>query len=1073
MDLKTKKFIKRPKVDVSSGKLTFYTLMWEKYDDEEEEEEENKKYNKRNIIIRTYGLTQNGSSVCLEIKGFQPYFMLRLPDFFRKNHIQDLVSQIKEKIYRKYEVHYKVVRMKKLYYYDGNKKYKFLKILFDSESARYTALKALVPRTSENISPSEIKIQKTIPIWIYYKKYEFLVYETRQDSIIRFLHISGVKPCGIISVDIKKLESSFISTTCQITKRVHWKNIIKSDEEWIPPFRVSSFDIECTRGCGDNKFPQACDPLDEIIQIGTTTRFVGDKYCKIRHIVTTKKSESIPDIIHPDGTIEKAIVESVSCEKNLLLRWRKHIQRIDTDIFIGYNINTFDWKYICDRSKLLGCYQKTFQIGRLKNTESKMIIKKLSSSALGNNVMIYPNINGRLQIDLLPEIRKGHKLTSYKLDNVSDKILNLRKNDLPPNKIFSRYKRGTPEDIRVIAEYCIQDCILVNDLFDKLCILINCIEMSNVCIIPIDLLFTRGQGIKSFSKITEKCLQNNTAFPTLVNLEHGNSSTIGYEGAIVLKPIAGFYDTPIVVLDYASLYPSSIIEYNISFETILKDNKNFRNIKQSRYNEVSYNIYSGKGKDKKKVGVKNCIFVEHLVEKINEGVNIDMIPNLNGKGIIPSLLQDLLKERSKAKKQMKETKDSFKKSVFNGKQLALKITANSVYGYLGAKFSELRFIDLASCTTSVGRDKIYFAKNEVEKNFKECEVVYGDTDSVFIKISNCKELKGKNRNECIQEGIKIGYKMEHIFDTILRKPQKLEYEKIFFPFLIFSKKRYTGKKYETTHTKHKLISMGLVTKRRDNAPIVKKIYNGILDILFNSTLDKAIKIRNSKLYYQSEAKNLLDGNVDIKLLVVSKTLKTGYVDPTKITHKVLAERIKERDPGNAPKSNDRIPFVFIDPTELKCSLCNKKVSINDCKCRRCMKLYCSSHINRHSKHCVHKCRMCWLTDDSVRICQGECKGCYCSKHRSIHKCQKITTKILQGDLAETPSFIIANNLKINYRYYLDNQIRKPVEQIFELLEENNVLNHIITKDNNKRNKVRDITDFFKPKKDKKKVSKYF
>ena len=677
--------------------------------------------------------------------------------------------------------------------------------------------------------------------------------------------------------------------------------------------------------------------------------------------------------------------------------------------------------------------------------------------------MFYPDTNGRLQIDLLPEIRKGHKLNSYKLDNVSHKILNLRKNDLPPDKIFSRYKRGTPEDIRIIAEYCIQDCILVNDLFDKLCILINCIEMSNVCIVPIDVLFTRGQGIKSFSKITEKCLKNNTAFPTLVNIEHVDNP-IGYEGAIVLHPIPGFYDKPIVVLDYASLYPSSIIEYNISYETLLKNNNDYRNLENSRYNKVSYNIYSGKGKDKKQIDIRKCIFVEHFKDDLKEGDDINMVPNLNGKGIIPSLLQDLLQARSKAKKQMKATKDSFKKSVFNGKQLALKITANSVYGYLGAKFSELRFLDLASCTTSVGRDKIYFAKSEVEKNFEDCKVVYGDTDSVFIDVSERKELKGKDRITSIQEAIKIGFQMEKIFDNILRKPQKLEYEKVFCPFLIFSKKRYTGLKYEFDYKKNKMISMGLVTKRRDNAPILKKIYNGILDILFDPVKDLTSKIKDASIYYRNEVLNLLEGNVDIKSLVVSKTLKTGYIDPTKITHKVLAERIRERDPGNAPTSNDRIPYVFIDPSELKCSVCNKKVSVDNCKCRRCMKLYCSHHINKHSDICEYKCRICWTTGDSKRNiieCGGECKGCYCLKHRSTHKCQKITNKILQGDLVETPSFITKNNIKVNYRYYLDKQIRIPIEQIFNLLDEKNILKDIIRKNDNNRNKVRNITDFFK------------
>ncbi len=74
---------------------------------------------------------------------------------------------------------------------------------------------------------------------------------------------------------------------------------------------------------------------------------------------------------------------------------------------------------------------------------------------MGDNKNSYPDMNGRIQIDLLPVIRTGHRLSSYKLDNVAKNILGLRKNDLPPDQIFSRFHSGSAEDIKVIAEYCI------------------------------------------------------------------------------------------------------------------------------------------------------------------------------------------------------------------------------------------------------------------------------------------------------------------------------------------------------------------------------------------------------------------------------------------------------------------------------------------------------------------------------------------------------------------------------------------------------------------------------------------
>lgn len=1051
-------------------KLEFQALSWEKEDvvsdsesdGEDETEFKKKKYKQRKLVIRTYGLTKDGISVCLEITDFKPYFLLKIPIGWNLSMIKSLELRIKNIIkYRKKDVFFKIIKMKKLYYFDNYKDHNFLKMEFVSDSARWGVMKELIPIDRLRISPDIIKIQKTIDMKVKGKIVKLDVYESRMDTIIRFIHLSKIKPSNIISVDSKHLKKTKTKTKCQITRSVNWKNVIPVDEEWIAPFRIASYDIECTSK--DGSFPQASRKEDKIIQIGTTTRIYGKKNCMIQHIITLKDCDNIPDIKHKNN-IEFVIVECAKTEKELLIRWSKFICSLDPDVMIGYNIFGFDWKYIYDRANLLNCQNKVSVLGRLYKKECKLKSQNLSSSAMGYNTLNYPLMNGRLQIDLLPVIRNGHNLTSYKLDNVAKHFLGLRKNDLPPSQIFSRYKSGKPNDIKVIAEYCLKDCLLVNDLFDKLDIFVNSVGMSNVCLVPISLLFTRGQGIKVFSKIAETCLKRNTAFPTLVSLDHSNNDTVGYEGAIVLDPLPGFYDDPIAVLDYGSLYPSTIIEHNISYETYLteKDMKCLEKFEKRRYNKIEYNIYSGNGKDKKRVGIKTCIYAEPLLERPKDENDKKMMPNLKGKGIIPSLLQDLLSARKAAKKQMKNTTDPFKKAVYNGKQLALKVTANSVYGYTGAKFSDLRFMDLAASTTAGGRQKIYTARDLAIKAYPGTVVVYGDTDSIFVNMSNIPELKGLKGKELLKNTIKIGQKMADKITSQLRKPQVLEYEKTFWPFMIITKKRYAGNKYEFNPKKYKFTSMGLVTKRRDNAPILKKIYKGVLDIMFGKD-ESSIAVKKAVKMYQGSVSDLLQGNVELKDLVVSKTLKVGYKNPTAITHKVLVEKMRDRDPGNTPSSNERIPYIFIDSSELKCFICNKKVNVNKCKCKKCMNLYCFSHLQRHTNKCVLRCRICWCKDESVRCC-SLCGGGFCSKHRIGHKCSNINVKALQGDLVETPTYIKNNNIKVDYRYYLDHQIRKPVSQIFELIKETkgiDPLKKIIIKDNNRINKVRSITDFFK------------
>jgi len=1055
--------------------LVFQALSWEKEDQEIEDDDEDgedddfnnsedefenefkeKKFKEKNLIIRTYGLTKEGVSVCLEITGFQPYFLLKLPPNWSRNKIKTLQSRILSMVgYQKKYISFEIVQMKKLYFFDNYKDHSFLKISFKTDSSRWETIKALIPEETENISPHDVKIQETIPININGTKVKLHVYESTMDTIIRFIHVRGIKPSGILKVNKQKLKKTFTRTTCQITISTNWDNVCSLEEDWVAPFRTSSFDIECTSK--DGSFPQAERNEDKIIQIGTTTRIYGEKYCRIRHIVTLKNSNDIPDVKHEDNHDELVVVACVKTEKELLIKWVEHIVLLDSDIVIGYNIFGFDWKYIYDRAKKLNCEKNISKLGRLVGRECKLKSQNLSSSAMGHNQLHYPILNGRVQIDLLHVIRNEHNLSSYKLDNVAKHFLGLRKNDLPPTQIFTKYNTGSPEDIKIIAEYCIQDCLLVNDLFDKLYIFENSLGMSNVCLIPMSLLFTRGQGIKVFSKIAEKCLQRNTAFPTLVKLKNNGDKNVGYEGAIVLEAIPGFYDVPIATLDYGSLYPSVIIEHNISYETYMLDDdvKNeSKNLDNCRYNSIYIREYGG-------MFNKTCVYAEPLLEKPKDEYDKKMMPNLKGKGIIPSLLQDLLSARKVAKKLMESAKDSFLKAVYNGRQLALKITANSVYGYTGATFSDLRFIDLAASTTAGGREKIYIAKDLAEKEYPGAVVIYGDTDSVFVNLSNCEKLKGLKGKELLAGSIKLGEEMANYITTQLREPQVLEYEKTFWPYMIISKKRYAGNKYEFSPDKYIFTSMGLVTKRRDNAPILKKIYKGILDIMFGQE-ESNIAVKKAVKFYRENVTDLLKGNVDINDLVVTKTLKTGYKNPTQITHKVLAEKITERDPGNAPSSNERIPYVFVDSKEIKCHICKKKVNIDKCKCKVCMYLYCSTHLHRHKDTCIPKCRMCW-TNKKVNCC-GVCGGGYCTKHKIEHKCSNINEKALQGDLAETPSYIESNNIKPDYRYYLDHQIVNPVSQIFELIKETkgvDPLKNIIIKDNNKKNGIRNITDFFK------------
>jgi len=257
----------------------------------------------------------------------------------------------------------------------------------------------------------------------------------------------------------------------------------------------------------------------------------------------------------------------------------------------------------------------------------------------------------------------------------------------------------------------------------------------------------------------------------------------------------------------------------------------------------------------------------------------------------------------------KEKYNLFQQSILDGLQLAYKITANSLYGQVGAPTSPIYFKELASSTTATGRKLLKMARDVTETNFPGARCVYGDTDSVFIAFDQYweKQLGLKLEGvEALKKSIELCKKAGKMVTALLKKPHDLEYEKTFFPFIQLARKRYVGNLYEDDPHHFKQKSMGIVLKRRDNAMICKDIYGGIVDIILNK-----MDILEAERFFTSSVRDLLLGRVDLSKLIITKALRADYKNPESIAHKMLADRMAERDPGNKPQSNDRIPYIFI------------------------------------------------------------------------------------------------------------------------------------------------------------------
>ena len=813
--------------------------------------------------------------------------------------------------------------------------------------------------------------------------------------------------------------------------------------------------FEITRAL-DNVFPNLKG--DEVTFIGTTLMRYGDEEPYMNHCIVCNSCSDLPQV-------KNSVIESYNTEREVLLAWTSLIQKEDPDIIIGYNIFGFDYQFMYQRAKELDCVNSFLQLSRNKRevcikkdwrTGKESLEENTLFIASGQHDLKFVNMTGRLQVDLYNYLRRDYQLIKYKLDYVAGYFIGdavkkiehidgrtkiysnnltglenssfinfeeeahsvdnykdgkkfevkgvdpdtgtfwvdsietpdmnkkvrwgLAKDDVTPQDIFRMTNEG-PNERSVIAKYCIQDCNLVHHLMNKIDVITDYVEMSCLCSVPMDFLVMRGQGIKLTSYIAKKCREKNTLMPVIDKVDGDD----GYEGAIVLDPKCDLYlEDPVACVDYSSLYPSSMISENISHDSKVwtkeYDNKHnliaetgekdengiyiYDNLETYKYVDITYDTYKWRRKnnnpkaamEKVKVGYKTCRFAQFPDGKL---------------GVMPSILEELLQARKATRKLIPKQTDDFMKNVLDKRQLSIKVTANSMYGQTGAKTSSFYEKDCAASTTATGRKLLTYARRVIEEAYAnrvvttthygnvktDAEYVYGDTDSVFFKF-NLKELDGTPivGQKALEITIELAIQAGEIATMFLKSPHDLEYEKTFLPFCLLSKKRYVGMLYENDPHKCKRKSMGIVLKRRDNAPIVKDVYGGIIDILMK---DK--NIEKAAGFLETCLQNIVDEKYAMEKLVITKSLRSGYKNPKQIAHKVLADRIGKRDPGSKPSVGDRVAYIYIDNPD---------------------------------------------------------------------------KKALQGNKIETPEYIKENKVKINYSFYITNQLMKPLQQVFALVLEN-------------------------------------
>lgn len=896
------------------------------------------------------------------------------------------------------------------------------------------------------------------------------LYEANIDPLLRFMHRTGIRSTGWVEFDESLCEQALMSSKSDFDLFVSdWKTLRSiPDRDDMAPFRISSVDIECYSESG--QFPDSLKPSDVCFQIAVTTKCKGEY---IDRRVFGVKTE-------------------FSTEREMLEAFVSHLQNLNPDVITGWNIFGFDLEYIYNRMILSGCTD--FVLGRLDDENVELTVKNLSSNALGNNTLKMVKMTGRYVFDMYQEIKREHKFESYSLNNVSKILLGDQKLDMPVREIFSRFASG--KGLEEVAEYCMKDTELPHAISEKLSLFQNLVEMAKACWVPLNFLSERGQQIKVFSQLAFTARELGFMIPTI---RTRNEESSGYQGATVLEAQTGAYYEPITALDFASLYPSIMCAHNLCYSTLVMD---------KQYMDIP--------------GVTYERFGPHVFALEKDGVRV---PSL-----LPIILERLKVYRKESKKMM-ETCEPELYNVYNGKQLAYKISMNSVYGFTGAVTKGiLPCMPIAETVTMRGRQMIEQSKAYVEANFPGAKVRYGDsvmpetpvlvrdhtglvtvqkieniarlwveypgflkegsekeqseiegveawthlgwkkirrvvrhkcqkkiwrvctsegssvdvtedhsllsqnlehvkpvelkigdlllaktnpehvksvhvlheswdgyvydieteagtfqagvgnlivknTDSIMVQF----DVEGRTGQDAIEYSWKLGERASKEISALFRSPNKLELEKVYCPYFLYSKKRYAAKMWTEKVSPEglrevkfdKIDVKGLQVVRRDSCKFVRDTCKKLLETVLES------QDPSGAVTLAREAKDtLMSGRVNTEELVLTKSLAADY--KVKMPHVEVTRKMRERNPGSEPQIGSRVPFV-------------------------------------------------------------------------VTKTKKGLDKLFEK--AEDPEWVKEKHIPLDYEYYFEHQLKKPVEDLLEpLVNPNEIFST--------QKKSRKITEFF-------------
>lgn len=591
-----------------------------------------------------------------------------------------------------------------------------------------------------------------------------------------------------------------------------------------------------------------------------------------------------PNMARKIGRNVRYSVEEESTELDVLTRLVDIVRLYDPDILTGYEVHNNSWGYLIERARVAYDMNLCDEISRMKSQSHGRFGKE--DDRWGFNHTSTIRVTGRHTINIWRAMRGELNLLQYTMENVVFHVLHQRIPHYAFADLTKWYKSKNPRDLAKVVEYFSSRIQLDLEILAANELVPRTSEQARLLGVDWFSVISRGSQFKVES------LMFRIAKPENFILVSPSRRQVGGQNALeclplVMEPQSDFYTSPLLVLDFQSLYPSVMIAYNYCYSTFLG------------------RVVSWRGTNK--MGFSNYHREQRLVELLKDYINIAP----NGimyaktevrKSLLAKMLSEILETRVMVKSGMKVDKDDKTlQQLLNNRQLALKLIANVTYGYTSASFSgRMPCSEIADSIVQTGRETLEKAIAYIHSVERwGAEVVYGDTDSLFVY------LKGRTREQAFDLG-------EEIANTITKmnpRPIKLKFEKVYHPCVLLAKKRYVGFKYESRQqTEPDFDAKGIETVRRDGTPAEQKIEETALKMLFRTS-----DLSQVKSFFQAQCAKILRGKVSIQDFCFAKEVKLGtYSDkgPPPPGALISARRMLE-DPRLEPQYGERVPYVVV------------------------------------------------------------------------------------------------------------------------------------------------------------------